>query len=68
MAFNSSMRMAVGASGDSLRHQPYHPSRILFQTIVYVYWVLFIFIGTPCLLVATRARACRTRGALTHRS
>ena len=50
-AFNSTIAMAVGvSSGAELSGQPYHNGRILFQVIVFIYWVVFIFIGSFVLL------------------
>ena len=50
-AFNSTVGMAVGvSSGAEMSGQPYHTGRILFQVVVFLYWVVFIFIGSFVLL------------------
>ena len=49
-AFNSTMSMAIGTPGSEMIGQPYHPGRTLFKIVTYVYWILFIFIGSFVLL------------------
>ena len=50
-AFNASNKFAMGANHSSeVIGAPYHPARRLPQLMTFVYWVLFIFIGSFVLL------------------